>query len=170
LLAEAGYPDGFSATIMAATGEPATAAAEAQVIQSQLAEVGIELEIQMKELNVYIDAWLTADFDMAVALNGGRPDPFTMYNRYWTKAGNLQKVANYIDDTLDSLMIQGREETDPAKRREIFAEFDKHLAEMSPWIWLYTGYTYAAAQDAVQGFEATPTGSLFGLSAITMSN
>jgi peptide/nickel transport system substrate-binding protein len=170
LLAEAGYPNGFSATIMAATGEPATAAAEAQVIQSQLAEVGIELEIQMKELNVYIDAWLTADFDMAVALNGGRPDPFTMYNRYWTKAGNLQKVANYIDDTLDSLMIQGREETDPAKRREIFAEFDKHLAEMSPWIWLYTGYTYAAAQDAVQGFEATPTGSLFGLSAITMSN
>lgn len=169
LLAEAGYPDGFSATIMAATGEPPTAAAEAQVIQSQLAEVGIALEIEMKELNVYIDAWLTADFDMAVALNGGRPDPFTMYNRYWTKAGNLQKVANYIDDTLDSLMNQGREETDPAKRKEIFAQFDKHLAEVSPWVWLYTGYTYAAALDKVQGFEATPTGSLFGLSAVTVS-
>jgi len=170
LLAEAGYPDGFSATIMAATGEPPTAASEAQVIQSQLAEVGIELEIQMKELNVYVDAWLTADFDMAVALNGGRPDPFTMYNRYWTKAGNLQKVANYIDDTLDSLMQQGREETELAKRQEIFGQFDKHLAEMSPWVWLYTGYTYAAAQDAVQGFEATPTGSIFGLSAVTVAD
>lgn len=170
LLTDAGYPDGFSATIIAATGEPPTAAAEAQVIQSQLAEVGIELEIEMKELNVYIDAWLAADFDMAVALNGGRPDPFTMYNRYWTKAGNLQKVANYIDDTLDSLMNQGREETDPASRKEIFAQFDKHLAEMSPWVWLYTGYTYAAAQDNVLGFEATPTGSLFGLSRVTLSN
>lgn len=169
LLKEAGYADGFSAKIMAATGEPPTAAAEAQVIQSQLAEVGIDLEIEMKELNVYIDAWLSADFDLAVALNSGRPDPFTMYNRYWTKAGNLQKVSNYIDDTLDSLMIQGREETDPAKRKEIFAEFDKHLAEVSPWVWLYTGYTYVAALDKVQGFEATPTGSLFGLNAVTVA-
>ncbi|MEM1274376.1 MAG: ABC transporter substrate-binding protein [Pseudomonadota bacterium] len=169
LLAEAGFPDGFSATIMAATGEPPTAAAEAQVIQSQLAEVGIELEIEMRELNVYIDAWLAADFDMAVALNGGRPDPFTMYNRYWTRAGNLQGVSNYIDDTLDTLMAQGREETDPELRREIFAEFERHLAEMSPWVWLYTGFTYAAALDNVQGFEATPTGSLFGLSAVSFS-
>ena len=169
LLAEAGYRNGFSATIMAATGEPPTAAAQAQVIQSQLAEIGIDLEIRMKELNVYIDAWLGADFDMAVALNGGRPDPFTMYNRYWTKAGNLQKVSNYIDDTLDSLMIEGRVETDPVRRKEIFGRFERHLAEMSPWIWLYTGFTYAAALDRVQGFEATPTGSLFGLAAVSLS-
>jgi len=69
----------------------------------------------MMELNVYVDAWLKGDFDMAVALNGGRADPYTMYNRYWTKTGNLQKVANYIDDTLDSQMQQGRAETDPAE-------------------------------------------------------
>jgi peptide/nickel transport system substrate-binding protein len=169
LLADAGYPDGFSATVMAATGEPPTAAAEAQVLQSQLAEVGIELEIEMKELNVYVDAWLKGDFDMAVALNGGKPDPFTMYNRYWTKDGNLQHVANYIDDTLDDLMNQGREETDPAKRKAIFAEFEAHLAEMSPWVWLYTGYSYAAQQDYVDGFEATPTGSLFGLNAVSIA-
>ncbi|MGJ8583525.1 MAG: ABC transporter substrate-binding protein [Marinosulfonomonas sp.] len=169
LLADAGYADGFSATVMAATGEPPTAAAEAQVLQSQLAEVGITLDIEMKELNVYVDAWLKGDFDMAVALNGGKPDPFTMYNRYWTKDGNLQHVANYIDDDLDRLMNEGREETDQAKRKEIFAEFDKHLAEMSPWIWLYTGYSYAAEQDYVQGFEATPTGSLFGLNAVSIN-
>jgi peptide/nickel transport system substrate-binding protein len=170
LLAEAGYPDGFSATVMAATGEPPTAASEAQVIQSQLAEVGINLEIEMKELNVYIDAWLAGDFDMAVALNGGRPDPYTMYNRYWTKDGNLQHVANYIDDELDRLMIEGREETDPAVRKEIFQAFEKHLAEMSPWVWLYTGYTYAAQQENVEGFEPTPSGSLFCLSAVTLAD
>lgn len=169
LLADAGYPDGFSATIIAATGEPPTAAAEAQVLQSQLAEIGIMLDIEMKELNVYIDAWLAADFDMAVALNGGRPDPFTMYNRYFTKDGNLQKVSNYIDETLDTLMNEGRVETDPAKRKEIFTKFEKHLVEVSPWVWLYTGYTYAAAQNNIQGFEATPTGSLFGLSAVTIN-
>ena len=86
----------------------------------------------------WFDTWLKGNFDMAVALNGGSADPYSMYNRYWTKTGNLQKVANYIDDTLDSLMQKGRAETDPAKRKAIFAAFEKHLAEMSPWIWLYT--------------------------------
>ncbi|MBY4893346.1 ABC transporter substrate-binding protein [Rhodobacteraceae bacterium N5(2021)] len=169
LLAEAGYADGFTATVMAATGEPPTASSVAQVIQSQLAEVGIELEIEMQELSVYIDRWLAADFDMAVALNGGRVDPYTMYNRYWTRDGNLQGVANYIDDTLDSLMNEGRTETDPARRSEIFAEFEGHLADMSPWVWLFTGNTYTAQVEGVSGFEASPTGSLFGLVDVTLA-
>ncbi|MEO1986822.1 MAG: ABC transporter substrate-binding protein [Martelella sp.] len=168
LMEEAGYADGFSAKVMAATGEPPTAAAEAQVIQSQLAEIGIDLDIEMMELNVYIDRWLKGDFDMAVALNGGRTDPYTMYNRYWTKDGNLNHVAHYIDDELDTLMNEGRVETDPAKRKEIFAEFSKHITEVSPWVWLYTGYSYTASTEKVKGFEATPTGSLFGLTAVTI--
>lgn len=168
LMAEAGKADGFSATVIVATGEPPTAASEAQVLQAQLKEIGINLDIKMMELNVYVDTWLKGDFDMAVALNGGRSDPYTMYNRYWTKAGNLQKVANYIDDTLDSLMQQGRVETDLAKRKVIFAEFEKHLTEMAPWIWLYTGYTYTGQQKTVDGFVSSPTGSLFGLTSVTL--
>lgn len=168
LMADAGYADGFSATVIAATGEPPTAAAEAQVIQSQLAEIGIKLDIKMMELNVYVDTWLKGDFDMAVALNGGRADPYSMYNRYWTKDGNLQHVANYIDDTLDSLMQEGRVETDFDKRKEIFAKFETHLAEVSPWIWLYTGYTYTAQQKNVKGFVPSPTGTLFGLTEVSV--
>ena len=138
------------------------------MIQSQLAEIGVKLTIKVLELNVYVDRWLKADFDMAVALNGGSADPYTMYNRYFTKTGNLQKVANYIDDTLDGLMQKGRVETDPAKRKEIFAAFEKHLAEVSPWIWLYTAYSYTAEQKTVDGFEPTPTGSLFGLARVSL--
>jgi peptide/nickel transport system substrate-binding protein len=169
LLAEAGFADGFEAKILAANGEPPTAVAEAQLIQSQLAEVGINLEIETQEMNVYIDRWLAGDFDMAVALNGGRVDPYTMYNRYWTEAGNLQDVANYIDDTLDTLMEQGRIETDEEARKEVFAEFERHISEMSPWVWLFTGYTYTAQTEAVEGFEPSPTGSLFGLVDVTLA-
>ena len=168
LLADAGYPQGFEATVIAATGEPPTAAADAQVLQSQLAPLGIKLKIQMMELSVYVDTWLKGNFDMAVAENGGRADPYTMYNRYWTKTGNLQKVSNYTDDTLDGLLQQGRIETDPAKRRAIFTQFEQHLAEAAPWVWLYTGNTYTAQLKTVSGFVPTPTGSLFGLSRVTI--
>ncbi len=120
------------------------------------------------ELSVYVDRWLAADFDAAVALNGGRPDPYTMYARYWTATGNLATVAGYADDTLDQLMQEGRAETDPAARLEIFTEFQKHLVEMAPWVWLYTDYEYTAQQPYVQGFIPMPTDSIYSLAQVTV--
>jgi peptide/nickel transport system substrate-binding protein len=168
LMKDAGFPDGFSATVIAATGEPPVASAEAQVLQSQLAAIGIKPDIKMMELNVYVDAWLKGDFDMAVAQNGGRPDPYTMYNRYFTKTGNLLKVSNFVDDELDSLMAQGQVETDPAKRVDIFHKFEQHLVETSPWIWLSTSYSYTAQQKTVSGFVPSPTGTLVSLAHVTV--
>ena len=168
LMAASSSPAGFTAKVIAATGEPPVAASEAQVLQAQLAEIGVKLEIELMELNVYVDRWLAGDFDMAVAQNGGRPDPYPMYNRYFTKDGNLQKVSNFVDDELDSLLQQGRVETDVAKRKEIFQKFEARLAELSPWIWLSTSNTYTAQLKTVHGFEPSPTGTLFGLSAVTI--
>ncbi len=168
LLAAAGVPDGFTIKVIAASAEPPTALSEAQSIQAQLAEVGITVEIESLELSTYIDRWLAGDFDAAVALNGGRPDPYTMYARYWTSAGNLQKVTNYIDPTLDDLMAKGRAETDPAKRYEIFAEFQKHLVEVSPWIWLYNGFEYSAQQPYVTGFVPNPSSTLYSFAHVKL--
>lgn len=168
LMAASSSPDGFTAKVIAATGEPPVAKSEAEVLQAQLAEIGVKLEIEMLELNVYVDRWLAGDFDMAVAQNGGRPDPYPMYNRYFTKDGNLQKVSNFVDDELDSLLQQGRVETDVAKRKEVFQKFEARLAELSPWVWLSTSNTYTAQLKTVKGFEPSPTGTLFALSKVTI--
>lgn len=168
LLSQAGMSDGFTIKVIAASAEPPTALSEAQSIQAQLAEIGITVEIEPLELSVYVDRWLAGDFDAAIALNGGRPDPYTMYARYWTKTGNLQGVANYIDDTLDSLMAQGKVETDPAARYEIFKQFQQHLVEAAPWIWLYNGYEYTAQQPYVTGFVPTPTDSLLSFAQVKL--
>jgi peptide/nickel transport system substrate-binding protein len=167
LMAKAGVGE-VTLKAIVASAEPPTALSEAQSIQAQLAEIGVKLEIEPLELSVYVDRWLKGDFDTAVALNGGRPDPYTMYVRYWTKTGNLQGVANYIDDTLDSLMAQGRAESDPAKRKAIFDQFQKHLVEMAPWIWLYNGFEYTAQQKYVEGFIPNPTDSLYSLAAVIL--
>jgi len=78
-------------------------------------------------------------------------------------------VAGYIDDTLDQLMKTGQTETDPAARKAIFDEFQTHLAETSPWIWLYTGLLYTGQTSAVSGFVPNPTGSLVSLSQVTLT-
>ncbi len=168
LMKDAGQEAGFSATVIAATGEPPYAANEAQVLQSQLAAINIKLTIQTMDLKPYVDLWLKGNFDMAVAQNGGRPDPYPMYNRYFTKDGNLKQVSNYIDDTLDGLLQQGRVETDPAKRKPIFQQFEQHLAEAAPWIWISTTVTYTANLNTVKGYEINPSEILFNLSKVTV--
>jgi peptide/nickel transport system substrate-binding protein len=118
---------------------------------------------------VYVDRWLAGDFQAAVALNGGRPDPYTMYARYWQSTGNLNNVAGYSDATLDDLMARGRAETDPDARYAIFEEFQKHLAEQAPWVWLYQGYGYTAQQSYVTGFVPNPTDSLLSLAHVELN-
>jgi peptide/nickel transport system substrate-binding protein len=167
LMAESGV-EPFTIQAIVANAEPPTALSEAQSIQAQLAEIGITLEIEPLELSVYVDRWLAGDFDTAVALNGGRPDPYTMYARYWTTTGNLQVVTNYIDDTLDMLMAEGRAEPDFAARLEIFTQFQQHLTEVSPWIWLYNGFEYTAQQPYVVGFEPNPNDSLYSFAKVRL--
>jgi peptide/nickel transport system substrate-binding protein len=165
LMAAAGMEAGFTLPIILANAEPPTATAIAQVLQAQLAEINITVEIEAMELSAYVDLWLAGDFTAAVALNGGRIDPYTMYARYWQYDARFQNVAGYIDDSLDSLMKQGQIETDVAARFEIFAQLQKELAEKAPWVWLFAPYTYTAHQSYVTGWEPTANDSLYFLYA-----
>ncbi len=152
-----------SFTVIAANQEPPTAVNEAQNIADQLGKIGITVKIESMDLDTYVKRWLAADFDAAIALNGGRADPHLMFVRYWTSKGNLNKVAGYTDATLDDLMAKGERETDAAKRLAIYQNLEKHLVEQAPWVWLYVGYEYRAMQASVKGYIATPLASIYGL-------
>ncbi|MEZ4729082.1 MAG: ABC transporter substrate-binding protein [Caldilineaceae bacterium] len=158
LLAEAGVTD-LQFTVIAAGDEPPTAVAEAQNIQAQLQELGVTLDIETLELGVYVDRWLKGDFDAAIALNGGNPDPDNMFYRYWHSTGNLQGVSNYASPELDQLLDQGRATTDVAQRKAIYTDVQKQLTAAAPWIWLYVGYEYRVMQPTVQGFTPMSNGS-----------
>lgn len=161
LMASVGMEDGFTLNVMAANAEPPVATAIAQVIQAQLQAINISIEIESLEIGTYVDRWLAGDFEAAVALNGGRIDPYPMYSRYWQYDANFQNTAGYIDDTLDTLMKAGQIETDPDARYQIFAEFQRHLVETSPWLWLYAGFTYTAHQPTLEGWIPNANDSLY---------
>ncbi len=163
LLKEAGMDKGFEFTAIVATQEPPTGVNEAQNIADQLSKIGVTMKIESMDLDAYVKRWLAADFDAAIALNGGRADPHLMHSRYWNSQGNLNKVAAYGDKTLDDLLSQGQKATDQTKRITIYQNFEKHLVEEAPWIWLYTGYEYRAMQDNVKNYVATPLVSIYYL-------
>lgn len=168
LLTQAGQADGFSLNTIVMTGGYATAVAEAQTLQAQLAETGVNLELETMETSAYVDRWLAADFDAAVALNGGRVDPHTMYARYFTTGGALNTVAGYASPTLDDILARGAAETDLAVRQPIYEEFASALETASPWVWLFRGYEYRIITPQVEGFTAMPNGSLQYLAATSL--
>jgi peptide/nickel transport system substrate-binding protein len=159
-LAAAGHPNGLTLSAIVMQGEYATAVNEATNIQAQLAEAGITLELEVLESGAYVDRWVAADFQSAVALNGGRPDPDGMYGRYFTSTGNLNDVAGYSSPELDALFAQGKATADPQARKAIYQQVSAELENQAVWVWLFTSFTYTATTPEVSGFTPMANGSL----------
>src|SRR5712692_8455547 len=70
-------------TMLTQTTEPTYAKDIAQLVQAELAEIGVKMNIQTLEFTQWVDRWLKADFDMAPGLNGGGPDPDFYIFRYF---------------------------------------------------------------------------------------
>ena len=138
-------------------------------MQAQLKDVGISLELEVMESGAYVKKWVAADFEAAIALNGGRPDPDGAYSRYFISTGNLNKVAGYSSPALDQLFAQGKATTDYTARKEIYKKVDAELENKAVWVWLFTGYGYTATAKGVSGFEPNPTGSFRSLAATGVS-
>jgi len=158
LLADAGVTN-LKFGMLATMEEMPVTVAEAQNIQAQLTALGIETEIEIVELGVFVDRWFATDFDGVLTENGGNPDPDVMLYRYWHSTGNLQSVAKYTAPDLDQWLTQARTIAAPEDRKPIYNEIDKFLVEQSPWIWLYVGYQYRVMQPDVMGYTGLSTGS-----------
>ncbi|CAN5505942.1 ABC transporter substrate-binding protein [soil metagenome] len=168
-LAAAGMEDGVTIRTIVSQGEYATSVNEAQNLQAQLADANITLELEILESGAYVDRWIDGDFEAAVALNGGRPDPDSMYGRYFTSNGNLNDVAGYSSDTLDELFAQGKAADDPEARAEIYTQISNELEDNAVWIWMFTTFTYTATTSSVSGFVPMANGSLQYLRTTTVS-
>ena len=160
LLTQAGHPNGVTLKTIVGTGSYATAVNEAQSAKAQLQRVGITLDLEIMDFPAYVRRWLAGDFDAAIALNGGRVDPDTMYGRYFTSTGNLNQVAGYAKPKLDELFAAGRATVVVWKRRQIYKQISQILEDNAVWVWMFSSYDYRITTQNVRGFVAMPNGSL----------
>jgi peptide/nickel transport system substrate-binding protein len=165
MLAAAGYAKGFTLNTIVETGEYATATAEAQNLQSQLAKIGVTLKLQQLSTSPYVTAWLASDYDAAVALNGGSYDPYLMYGRYYTTGGSLSKPAGLDSPTLGNLLTQGNASSDTAQRQTIYQNLQQELLKESPWVWMFRSDDYYLASPKLIGFAPRPDELLSSLSS-----
>ncbi|GAA1904498.1 ABC transporter substrate-binding protein [Lapillicoccus jejuensis] len=168
-LAKAGTPNGFALKVMTSEGLYSTAVDEAQAVQAQLGKVGITVTIESLDSGEYVKRWLAADFDAAIASNGGSADPNTMYARYFTPTGTYNEVAGYSSDQLTQLFAEGIATTDTAKRKAIYSQVSQDLVDNAAWVWLFTPKEFIVLNKGVQNFEARSDASLATMWKATVS-
>ncbi|SES40222.1 glutathione ABC transporter substrate-binding protein [Salipaludibacillus aurantiacus] len=170
LLAEAGYEDGFSTTIW--TNDSRERMDVAELVQADLAAIGVDVEIEVLEWGAYLDNTAEGEHDMFILgwVTVTADADYGMYALFHSNnqgsAGNRSFMAN---DELDDLLDQARQEADPETREDLYKQAMEILVEEAPMLYLYHTTYLVGLRDEVEGFWKHPNG-LYQLQDVTIEN
>ena len=153
LLAEAGYPNGFKATLLA-TSQYGMHEQTAVAVQSELKKIGIEVKLELPDWATRINKNVKGDYQFLVAgTSGDITDGDWMSNFYKGGPARLNNSANFNDEQINNLLEQGKKEKDPAKREEIYQQLISRAMELSPFVYLNWREQSYGMQKNVNGFD-----------------
>ena len=153
LLAEAGVKD-LKLTLWALNLQDLINSAT--VLQGMLAQVGIQLDIQVLENGVFNDRMKTGAYDMFLYMWG------MMTNRdaavYWQSLFTKKAIGttNYTrlnDDQVDGWVTEATETLDTAKRNAIFQQTWDRINALHPMVYLAIPSELYGAQKDLKGVE-----------------
>lgn len=153
LLADAGYGDGLEITLH--TQESSPVPAMATIWKEQMAEIGVEVDIQMVPSDVYYGAdnmWLEVDF--AITDWGSRPYPQPYLDLAYT-CGAPWNESHWCDPELDELAAAAAMEMDPAERVRLYHEIQELFMERGPIIVPFFSNNLWGANERVRGLNPT---------------
>ncbi len=164
LLDEAGYPERngvrFRLTMKTSTEE--TTRLLAAVLQQQLREVGIALDIRSYEFATFYSDVVRGAFQLySLRWIGGNEDP-DIFEHVFHSTSFPPKRANrghYRNPRVDELIDQGRREVDPEKRKAMYAELQRIIADDLPYIHLWYLDNVVVHTPRVRGVHVSPSGN-----------
>lgn len=154
LLAEAGYADGLTLTFIGT--ETLNFLRPGEVLQSQLAEIGIDLQIEEMDFSVWGDRTSAGDYQLAVVeMSTPYPDADHMYALYHSSMIDGGRNDIRVNNAkLDELLEKGRVSPDEDERLEIYEEIAELFKEECFTVPTYSLETDVAANKNLQGIVA----------------
>jgi peptide/nickel transport system substrate-binding protein len=147
LLAAAGYPNGFPATVCFTTYGSTALVDGAQLVLKNLKDVGIDARLETKEYGAYISTCFYGNFpSMAFGPQTPflEPDTF-LFGQYYP--GEPRNQSHIDDPVVADLLVRQRRTFDVAKRREVIADVQRHLAARQYYVQM-PSQTYFGVWDA----------------------
>ncbi|QUH18775.1 glutathione ABC transporter substrate-binding protein [Alkaliphilus sp. B6464] len=159
LMKEAGLENGFKTSIW--TNDNKIRMDIAEIVQSQLKAVNIDVEIKVVEWGQYLDGTGNGEHDMFIlGWTTVIEDPdYGLYALFHSSQfGDVGNRTFYSNAKVDELLDKGRVETDPETRKAYYLEVQKIIRDDSPWIFLNIGQNLTGTRSKVKGFSQHPTG------------
>src|SRR3990170_4557182 len=118
LLAEAGHSQGFEADLYV-TSTYDFLRTPAEIVQAQLAKIGIRLKINAADWSVYLPTMFQKRYALTILGTSGQSDPDDfLYGNFHSKGG--LNLVNYNDAQFDRLLEQGRATSNEAARKRLY--------------------------------------------------
>ena len=124
----------------------------AQVIESQLEPLGIEVQIQTEDFATWLDRQSQGDFDAFLLGWLGNLDPFGYYHSQHITDGS-NNYHGYSNPEVDELLQQAASETDQDRRKELYAQAEQIIVDEVSYLYLYNPDVVQAWLPEVEGYE-----------------
>lgn len=165
LLAEAGFPEGFSTNIWAMPVQRPynpNARRMAEIIQADWAAVGVEAEIVSYEWGEYLSRSLRGEHETLLlgwTGDNGDPDNFLYVLLSCDAAVNGANRARWCHEPFDELLIEAKQTIDVAERTRLYEEAQVIFKDQAPWVTIAHSVVYMPVRQEVQDYRIDPFGA-----------
>jgi len=142
LLAEAGYPKGFSFKMQYCACSP-DHTDMAPLLVAYLEQVGVKAELQPMEYAAFLSAMTTRKHAAGYLLSSSHTNPTTTIRKSFV-TDQTWNPSMYSDPKVDAKMAEVYLTQDEEKRMEMLRELTADIVAQAPYIWLPTPYVFAA--------------------------
>jgi peptide/nickel transport system substrate-binding protein len=157
LLAEAGFADGVELTLQHPNSPEQLQVA--QVIQSMVSEVGIDITLNAKEFASMLEDQTAGNYQASLVGWSGRVDPDGNIHQFMTTEGGIND-SKYSNPEIDRILDSARTTNEVAERKALYSEARVILDQDLPIVYLYHDTWIWALDDGVSGFVAYPDGMI----------
>ena len=136
----------------------------ARVWQASLAEIGVTLNVNITEISVWLDAYVSRGYDATWNVFNVGADPHSFFDIIMTP----HLADDYQNQTVSDLVLDATRISDEAARAELYSELQQILVDELPVMIVQSTPVASIAGPDVSGYEVNPLGWAL-LSQVTVS-
>jgi len=166
LLAQAGYPNGFTTDLWAMPVQrPYNPNAKriAELMQADLVKVGVTAEIKSFEWGEYRKRLQAGEHQMGMlgwTGDNGDPDNFmyTLLGCASAQSASGSNIAKFCYQPYEDLVLKAKTVTNPAERNKLYQQAQVIFKEQAPWFTIAHAVQLKPVRKSVIGYKNSPFG------------
>ncbi|MBR0173641.1 MAG: ABC transporter substrate-binding protein [Lachnospiraceae bacterium] len=155
LLAEAGYPDGFTFSVTVPSNYDQYKDMS-EILREQFAQIGVTMEIQLIEWNSWLsDVYTNRDYEATiVGVDASTLTAAALLARFSSDAGN--NFVNFASADYDAAFAQAQAAIDDDEKTALYKDCARILTEEAASVYLMDMPSYTALNKAFTGYVYYP--------------